>query len=188
MRNRSQLVLVILWSTLFTFAVEMVAPIYAIFVKNIGENVLSVGVAYAVYGIVFSTLQPFMGKLADKYGRIKFSILANLINSIGLFGYIFVTHIYHVYLLQILLGIGSSIASPSQQAMMADITSKKKRGEEFGYIYMAMGYSSALAAIVAGVIADFISFQTVFLIGALTALFSTVPLIKLERIFSIKKK
>jgi MFS family permease len=165
----------------------MIAPIYAIFVKNIGENILSVGVAYAIYGIVFSTLQPFMGKLADKYGRIKFSILANLINSLGLFGYIFVTHIYHVYLLQILLGIGSSIASPSQQAMMADITSKKKRGEEFGYIYMAMGYSSALAAIVAGVIADFLSFQTVFLIGALIALLSTVPLINLQKASNIQK-
>jgi MFS family permease len=128
-----------------------------------------------------------MGRLANKYGRIKFSILANLINSLGLFGYIFVTHIYHVYLIQILLGIGSSIASPSQQAMMADITSKKKRGEEFGYIYMAMGYSSALAAIVAGIIADFLSFQMVFLIGALIALLSPIPLIKLEKIFTRRK-
>jgi MFS family permease len=79
-----------------------------------------------------------MGKLADKYGRIKFSIIANLVNSAGIFGYIFVTNVYHVYSLQILLGISSSIASPSQQAMMADITSKKKRSEKFGYVYMAM--------------------------------------------------
>jgi MFS family permease len=188
MENKNKIILLISLGLLFTFAVEMIAPIYAIFVKNVGENMLSVGIAYAIYGIVFSTLQPFMGRLADKCGRIKFSIIANLINSIGLFGYIFVTHIYRVYLLQILLGIGSSIASPSQQAMMADITSKKKRGEEFGYIYMAMGYSSALAAVFAGVIADFISFQMVFLIGAIIALLSTVPLIKLEKIFSIKGK
>jgi MFS family permease len=51
-----------------------------------------------------------------------------------------------------------------------------------------MSYSGALAAIVAGVIADFISFQMVFLIGAIIALLSTVPLIKLERILSIKGK
>jgi len=181
MSNRNQLVLLILWSTLYTFAVEMIAPIYAIFVKNIGENVLSVGIAYAIYGIVFSTLQPFMGKLADKYGRIKFSIIANLVNSTGIFGYIFVTNIYHVYFLQLLLGIGSSIASPSQQAMMADITSKKKRGEEFGYIYMTMGYSAALAMLIASIIADILDFRMVFLISGFISLISTLPLIKLQK-------
>jgi len=62
---------------------------------------LSVGIAYAIYGIVFSTIQPFMGKLADKYGRIKFSIIANLVNSAGIFGYIFVTNVYHVCSLQL---------------------------------------------------------------------------------------
>jgi hypothetical protein len=46
MSNRKPLVLLILWGALFTFAVEMIAPVYAIFVKNIGENVLSVGIAY----------------------------------------------------------------------------------------------------------------------------------------------
>ena len=72
--------------------------------------------------------------------------------------------------------------------MIADITSKKKRGEKFGYIYMAIGYYSALAAVFAGVIADFIGFKMVFLIGAIIALLSTVPLIKLEKIFSRKGK
>lgn len=175
-----KIIFIIFWGTLFTFAVEIIAPIYAIFVKDISGNVLSVGIAYAIYSIMFSTLQPFMGKMADKYGRIKLSILANLINSVGLFGYIIITNIFHVYFLQMLLGIGSSIASPSQQAMMADITSKKKRGEEFGYIYMAMGYAGAIAAITAGIIADLINFQMVFLIGGFVALISTIPLIKLQ--------
>lgn len=175
----NKLTLIILWGTLFTFAVELIAPIYAIFVKDIGGNILQIGIAYAVYGLVFSTLQPFMGKLADKYGRVKLSILANLINSVGLFGYIFIANIFHIYFLQILLGVGSSIASPAQQAMIADITSKRKRGEEFGLIYMFIGYASALAAILAGIIAQFISFQLVFCIGGVLALFSTIPLLKL---------
>jgi MFS family permease len=175
-----RILLLISWGALFTFAVEMMAPIYAIFIKDIGQSILSVGVAYAIYTIVFSTLQPFMGKLADKYGRIKFSILANLINSSELFGYIFITNIFHVYFLQVILGIGSSIASPAQQAMIADVTSKKKRGEQFGYIYMSMGYAGAIAAVVAGIVADVLSFKIVFLIGGLFALFSTIPLIKLQ--------
>jgi len=175
-----KLVLVILWGTLFTFAVELIAPIYAIFVKDISGDILSVGFAYAIYSIVLATLQPFMGKIADKYGRIKLSIFANMINSFGLFGYIFITNIFHVYFIQALLGVGSSIAAPSQQAMIADVTSKNKRGEEFGYLNMFLGYSSAIAAILAGVIAQFISFQVVFLIGGLVALISTIPLIMLR--------
>jgi MFS family permease len=175
-----KLVLVILWGTFFTFAVELIAPIYAIFVKDISGDILSVGFAYAIYSIVLATLQPFMGKLADKYGRIKLSILANLINSFGLFGYIFITNIFHIYFLQFLLGVGSSIAAPSQQSMIADVTSKKKRGEEFGYLNMFLGYSGAIAAILAGVIAQFIGFQVVFLIGGFVALFSTIFLIMLR--------
>lgn len=177
----NKLFYIILWGTLFTFGVEIIAPIYAIFVKNIGDSVLNVGAAYAIYSFVFSTLQPFMGKLADKYGRIRLAIIANLINSICLFGYIFITHIFHVFLLQILLGIGSSIASPSQHAMIADLTSKRKRGEEIGYIYMSMGYASTSAALISGIVAELISFRVVFFLGGLAALISTIPLAMLER-------
>lgn len=176
----NKLIFIILWGTLFNFAVEMISPIYAIFVKDIGEGMFSVGVAYAIYSIVLSMLQPLTGKLADKYGRVKLAILANLINSIGLFGYIFIRNIFHVYFLQMLLGIGSAIAAPSQLSMIADATSKKKRGQEYGYIQMSMGFAAAFAAILAGAIAQLIGFQIVFLIGGTIALVSTVPLFKLK--------
>jgi MFS family permease len=65
--------------------------------------------------------------------------------------------------------------------MMADITSKKRRGEELGYVYMAVGYSDALAMLIAGITADILDFRMVFLISGFISLISTLPLIKLQK-------
>jgi hypothetical protein len=63
METKNKIILLIAWSLLFTFAVEMIAPIYAIFVKNIGENILSGEVAYAIYGSIFN--------ITTVYGKIS---------------------------------------------------------------------------------------------------------------------
>lgn len=100
------------------------------------ETVL-VGITIALYGLVNSALQPFMGALADRVGRRKLFIQAGLL----------------------LMG-----ASTLAFSLAADLSSKGGEGRQMSIITLGFGLGIALGPLIAGVLAIH-SFELPFLIG-----------------------
>ena len=89
-----QLRLFLMANSFFAFAAGMLGPIYALFVKQIGGDVLAASGAWATFMIVSGLGIFLMGKIQDKIKREKpVIIIGYSLQSLGFLGYFFVSNI-----------------------------------------------------------------------------------------------
>lgn len=169
---------------IFTFGAGLYGPIYAIFVCQIGGDILDAGIAWAIFLMVMATLEIPFGKLIDKYGKKIFITVAYLLASVAIFGYMFISNTMQLFLLQVLIGIAFAMGDPAWDAWFSDIVPKKERGFDWALYHAFSGYGQGLAALIGGALAQFIGFQFLFFAGGAIAILSffTVLVLKEEKI------
>src|SRR3989344_7508590 len=127
----NQVILIIIFAEfVFTIGAALIGPLVAIFItKDIGAPVTVVGFAVAVYWIVKSILQLPVARYLDKnHGEIDdyYSVLIGLaISTAAVYLYYFVQAAWHIYALQILIGMGDALVVPAFQAIFARHLDKK---------------------------------------------------------------
>lgn len=164
---------IILLSEIFwSFSMGILGPVYAIFVKGVGNGTfIDVGVAYAILLITVSLLSVPFGHLSDKIGKKRIALAGALLYLPIPFLYPNITSIYQIFILQIWDGISSAMVEPAWQAMLATSTKKGKRGIQYGFKDFLNTFSGAIAAIVGGIITELFGFTyTFYFIGFLSIL------------------
>ena len=172
----------LLSSCLINFSAGLLGPIYAIFVQEIGGDILTAGTSYAFFSITVGVLIFFLSKWEDKIKhQEKILVLARLLTFIGITGYLFVQSPIHLFLVQIILGFSEALGNPAYSSLYSKNLTKGKFASQWGYwdsfIMIAIGISS----IIGSFIASNYGFKFLFLIMSffsLLALFATILLIK----------
>lgn len=204
--NQVILIIVIADFVLIT-AFGLLPPIFAIFVTEqiAGGTVAAVGFAITIYWATKSVLQLFVARFIDKnHGEIDdfyFMIVGGLINSVLVSLYFFATDVWHVYLLQFLIGVGDSLLVPPFYAIFTRHIDKGKEGFEWAlYSSFSLGAGAALGGGLGGILATLIGFRAMFPVVGLLGFVATVMLVFLRpyirpkvpsegmRIFIEKKK
>lgn len=159
---------------LFIFAGGLVGPIWAVFVKEVGGDILEASTSYALFMLTAAGVTYFLGKLEDHERRkFRFVVLGYLIGTIAYIGYLFVDNAIKLFMIQILLGCAAAIKDPAYDGLLSKFSKKHTTlawGEWEAMDYVATG----IAAIVGGVIAQYIGFN--FLIICMIT-FSTAGLV-----------
>lgn len=151
-------------------------PIFAVFITQqiAGATVATVGFAITIYWATKSILQLFVARFIDKnHGEIDdfyFMIAGGIFNAIIISLYYFVTDIWHVYLLQFLIGVGDSFLVPPFYAIFTRHIDKGKEGFEWAlYSSFSLGAGAALGGALGGILATVVGFRAMFpLVGMLT--------------------
>ncbi len=164
-------------------AMGMIAPIYAVFVENIGGDILDAGSTWAIFALTAGILVYIIGKWEDKdkhYAKMLF--VGYSLRSLGFVGYMFVQNTYQLFAVQVLFGISMAVATPSFDALFSSYLDKGKYATEWG-VWEAMNMIvSAVAALIGGVIAKYFGFNTLFMImficGLIGVAVSSVLVIK----------
>lgn len=160
-----QLKLFIIANSFFILALGMFGPIYAIFVQEIGGDVLAAGFAWAIFMITSGIGIFFMGKIVDKAQREKPILMAGYgITSIGFLGYYFVSNIYHLFAVQILLGLGYVMISPSANSFYTKYLEKGKFASQWSMWESSYFIITGIAAVIGGFLVKIFSFKTLFLV------------------------
>jgi len=180
--------LLLLGNTVRVFVSSLFGPLLAIFAKEIGGTLVDVGGVYSVFFLIMGILSVPAGKLADRLGRKLLVIIGGLIDSMISFGYCFCSSITHVYILQSLSGISTSISQPAWLALLTESTGSMKRGERLGYYWSLVTISSGIASLLAGIIASLYGFRTIFLIMFIGNLIFTFCILKSKETFKVRKK
>ena len=111
----------------FVLAEAMFGPIYAIFVKNVGGDILAAGSAWAIFLLVSGIGIFLMGRVQDKFkSDKKFILLGYSFNSLGFLGYYFVSNVIQLFLVQVVLGIGTMIVVPARDSFYTKYLEKGK--------------------------------------------------------------
>ena len=149
------------WATL---ALGMLGPIYAIFVEEIGGNILDASWAFFTFTLTSGLLIFAIGKWEDRFKhKEKLVLFGYVLISIGTLGYVFVYNQISLLIVQVILGVAVALLSPAYDSLYSHFVIKKEEAYDWG-TWEAMGYIvTAIAAVMGGYIADLVGFKILFL-------------------------
>jgi MFS family permease len=165
----------------------LLGPIYAIFVQNIGGNILSASSAWAIYTITIGVLTVIFGHFEQKLSWSRMLIWGRILTAVGIFGYFFVSNIYQLFAIEFILGVAASIKDPAYDSLFSKFLTKKKMSVEWGYQWGLTSIFGGMAALIGGTIATFFGFKTLFIIMAVSSSVSAALSVLLLRKKTWKK-
>ncbi|MFF0816430.1 MFS transporter [Rhodococcus sp. NPDC003318] len=143
-------------------------PLFIVQALHAGDGYA--GIALTVFAVGNALVQIQAGRLSDVYGRRPFVLTGLVIAGICTAGIGFSPNLWVLFALSALGGIGSGLMNPAQQAAVADVVGSKARGGPvLAAFQMASDVGSVVGPLVAGVLAEQLSYGTAFAVtGALT--------------------
>ncbi|MBT3324442.1 MFS transporter [archaeon] len=175
-------------SSFFMLAGGLFGPIYAIFVEEIGGDLLTAGAAYSIFAITAGVIIYFISKWEDKIKYKKELLIGSYaLSCIGFLGYLFIQSPIHLFLVQIVFGIGDAIGTPLFDGLYSKNIDEGKDVSEWG-AWESLNYIfQGIAALVGGYIALKYGFRPLFVIMLVLSIFGLGTSILLVKYNHIKK-
>ncbi len=162
------------------FSLGLLGPIYAIYVFQIGGDILEVSGAWAAYLFTIAIVMYIMGKLGGRQKFQNYFIISGYgIRSIGIIGYLFVTNPFTLFLVQVMIGIGAAVSTPAYDSIYSSNLDKGKYASEWGVWESMNNVSLGLSALAGGAIASFFGFNALFIAMFAISLIATAYSLRL---------
>ncbi len=159
------LIILLLTSGFFTFAGGLFGPIYAIFVEEIGGDLLTAGGAVAAYAIVSGVLIYLIGRWEDRVEhQEKLVLIGYGLSAVGYFGYLFVQVPWHLFAVQIVFGLGAAISTPAYDSLYSKFLDEGKFASEWGAWEASTSIIGGVAAILGAWLATLYGFHALFVV------------------------
>ncbi len=167
---------ILLTSSIFLHSgVNLLAPIYAIFIKNIGGTILDAGATIGFYAILRGVLYFLFSKTKEHIiSRKQMIILGYFIFFVSYILYIFASIPLHIFGIQALLAIGEATVNPSWSAIIATSLTKGRERKIYSDFYGYRSFFEGAAAIAGGFFAMQFGFNVVFGVMAGFALMASI--------------
>ena len=173
-------------SWLSWFAAQMLGPIYAIFVQDIGGDILDVGIAWAIFTISMGILMIIFGKLEDtSFDKRNAVVFGFLLITMGTAGYLLIETPIHLFTVQAILGLGAAMAYPAWDALFMKSVSKKKESTAWAIQEGGIQIVAGIAAVAGSFIAMYYGFTVLFV--SMMALQMAALLLSLHLFLPFKK-
>jgi MFS family permease len=138
-----------------TFGFSVVLPILPFYLMEAGGKTYEMGMLTAIYAIANLVAAPFMGRMADKWGRKKVILLGISCSIIAYLIYAFSFTVEHAFIARALGGIGYACVLPSCISLISDYTTKEQRGMAMGFFGMSMSLGIILGPAAGGLISAY---------------------------------
>lgn len=176
-KNKSLNTLLLI-NNIFVLAANMFPPIFALFVKEIGGDVLSAGGLWAVFSIVTAILTLIITRYGDRLKEIEYLLAAGYaFRTIAWIGYFFSYSLWQLYVLQFILAIGEALGTPAFNAIYSRHLDKGSFVKQWGINNSFNFFIAGIAALVGGVVVFYLGFRNLFLMMAFLSVVSFVFLL-----------
>jgi MFS family permease len=106
---------------------------------------------YVLFNFFYAAFSYPVGVLADVWGKKNVIISGYLLTGLGLFGFISNnSHVWHIAILFLIIGIAYAIVDGVQRAMAADLLPHEIQGTGYGILAAVVGMGSLVSNIVVG--------------------------------------
>lgn len=170
------LIIIVFVNTIFIFAAALFGPLYAIYVERISPNtIIHVGASVALFSFSTAILTFVITKSSDRFKETELLLVYSfIIRAVGWLFYIFVSAIWQIYVIQIILAFGEALGSPAFTALFSLHLDKGKYMNEWGkwisISLVAWGVGSFLGAALVGFFGFKPLFASMFLLALISAL------------------
>jgi DHA1 family quinolone resistance protein-like MFS transporter len=151
----------------------LIEPILSIFIKDslLGGEIYAAGFASMLFLLTKSFIQLPFSKFVDKHDHnIRWLILGTVCTAMVPFFYIFATRVEHIYVAQVLYGIGAGLAYPTWLGLWSTHLDRHHESYEWSLYSTLTGLGTAGAAAIGAVLVQWIGFRPTFSIVGLFAL------------------
>lgn len=161
---------------LSAFASALIEPLYLLFLKTkFDVSVPVLAMVFLPAGLVYAVLPKYAGNWSDRFGRGPVIALGCVLSGLGSIALPQWSSLILVALTYIFFSIGWAMASPAEDALVADLAPERIRGTVLGAKEAAAGVGAACGPLVGGYIYQYWAQEMAFITnGAL--LFMTAAL------------
>lgn len=146
-------------------AAAMLIPFYSSFVDSIGGSVLDAGIAASVFAVVAGLTSLGAGLYADRIRhRLYVIIVCYMLLAGGFLSYMFVTEIWQLLVVQVVVGLTSAFYQPAYDALyMEHVGGKKRAGTRWSLWESANYFSLAAGSLFGAVLVKTVGFTWLFI-------------------------
>jgi MFS family permease len=158
-----------------SFANALTLPIYLLYLQDTFSLAYwQLGLAFFPAGIVFSMLPAYAGRWSDQRGRIPMIFIGLLMAGSMSLILPFAGGIVQLAVTYLLFSAGWAIASPAEDALLADWSGEGLQGRIFGFKEAVAGMGATAGPLVGGVIYDLVSMELAFVINGVLLLLTAL--------------
>jgi len=130
----------LIWITaFFAFAgFNMLLPILPLYVMTIGGTESQVGLVIGVITVITVTsvtIRPWIGRESDRHGKKFILVWGTLALAISAVSYTLATSVLVLIILRLFHGLPWAATTTASPAMVADMSTPKRRGEAMGWYW-----------------------------------------------------
>ena len=177
---RTEAKILIRASFLAFFALGLFGPLYAIFVQNIGGDILDAGIAFAIFNLVTGVFILTLGTSRFFARNVRpMVVIGYVVLTIGEAGYLLVQNPYHLFIVQVIIGLAGGILEPSWDSIFAAELSEAEASTHWALWAGGQNIVTGIAAAVGGAIVATYSFTALFVVMAVFNLFAVFAVLKI---------
>lgn len=179
--------ILVLSDFLLFFAFGLLSPIFAIFIeKQIeGGDLKVIGLATTLYWFIRAStsvpLSRFMDRTDGEKDEFYFVFIGSIVLSLVPFFYLLSSKPWHIYLLQVINGLGHSMAVPAWRIIFTNHLDKGRTGYDWSIEDVGVGSAIAVSAYIGAFIADKFGFDALFYIVGILGLIGTFVLLPIYK-------
>jgi len=173
MSNNLALKTLFIYNSIFVFANNLIGPLFALYLQGFHANPITISITWAVF-IFFSSLFSYIfSRFGDKIPEQEYALMAGfLIRAIVWFLYIFTNSISMIIVLQVVLGLGEALGSPSFDTILAKHLDDGHQMAQYSTWRVISNLAIAAATVAGGFVVSYLGFQTLFIIMSILGLFA----------------
>ena len=162
-------------SSLWYFGEGLLGPLFAIYAEKIGGDLLDITWAWAAYLMATGLFYVLVGKFINNsiYKKLVM-IFGYALNALLTFGYIFVHNTQQLFILQIGLGIAEALSAPIWDSLFASNLENNNNTFHWSIANGHTHFVSGVAIAIGGLIANFISFEALFITMGIIQTIATI--------------
>lgn len=169
--NNKSLKTLFIFNGIFVFASSLFGPLYAVYIGLLDKNILSVSITWSSFLIATVIFTLIISKLGDRIKEKEYLLMAGFfVRAIAWFLFIFAGNVFHLILLQALLGLGEALGTPTFDAIFAEHLDGGKHIKEYSNWKLVLSGATGIGTITGGLIVIAFGFQWLFVSMSVLAL------------------
>ncbi len=163
----------------------LIQPILAIYINDgsvIGGTMITAGMASALFLLTKSVVQLPFGHYVDNHaGKERWLILGTLLMASVPIIYLSANSIYHIYLAEVVYGLGSGLAYPTWLGLWSVNLDRGRESFQWSIYHTSTGMGTAATGAAGAAVASQMGFSATFMLAGLLCILGCLVLLVLER-------
>jgi DHA1 family tetracycline resistance protein-like MFS transporter len=153
-RTNSVLVALALCMALQTTGFVTILPLFARRFESFGAGVEALGISAMAYALTSTVAAPFIGMLADRFGRRPIILLSLAAYVLAFSGYLFATSAWLLILLRGLAGVFTAGLVPAITSVVGDLAAENRRAQWIGIVNGGASVGWIIGPVLGGLLYD----------------------------------